>query len=688
MNVLEEPISILIVDDQPTNLKLLRVRLQGDGYIVYEASDGVKALSVLENHKVEAIISDILMPNMDGYEFCANIRRNKKYDSVAFIFYTATYTSAGDEEFALKLGADRFFKKPSPVQTILDSIHSIRENAKDRILSPINYSNETILREYSHSLVEKLEEQNMRLIEQNNKLNFEMQERKKAEDESIRQKYFFKLLFDVSPIGLAILDTENRLITANKTFQEMFQFTEESLKGKDLCDYIVPASSLNEAKLLMQKAPSGAILNQEVVLKRHDERILQVTLHIFPFIVDSQTTAICEIFIDRTKERSLEKQLREAQKMETLGNFSSGIAHDFNNILSIISGHAFLLQSKREDQKQIERCSDAIQKGCERGAGIVRQLLTFSRKTDTVFGFTNINTIAEEIRTFLVETIPKTIRLNFQLEKNLPAIKCDATQIHQLLLNLSINARDAMPDGGTLTITTQIIEQPDPNAMNPKLKYNRYVTIRVSDTGIGMDERTKERVFEPFFTTKQAYKGTGLGLSVVYGIVENHEGLIEIDSTLSVGTTFSIFLPVKKNVPELIVPVLKEGSPSLHKRKGFILFIEDEEMLRSLIYDYLTPKGYQILLARDGEEGLDIYRKYQTEISIVISDLGLPYLGGEEVVRKILSIGHDVKLVVASGFIGLEVKERILRDGPVEFIQKPYRLTELLELIEQEIQVK
>ncbi|EPG72760.1 PAS domain S-box protein [Leptospira fainei serovar Hurstbridge str. BUT 6] len=683
MNALEEPISILIVDDQPMNLKILRVRLQGDGYTVYEASDGIKALSILENNKVEAIISDILMPNMDGYEFCANIRRNKKYDSIAFIFYTATYTSAGDEEFALKLGADRFFKKPSPVQAILESIHSIRENAKDRILSPINYSNETILREYSHSLVEKLEEQNMKLIEQNNKLNFEMQERKKAEEESVRQKYNFNLLFDVSPIGLAILNTESRVITVNKTFQEMFQFTEESLKGNDLCEYIVPLSNMDEARSLFQKAVSGAILNREVVLKRRDERPLQVMLHIFPFITDSQTKAICEIFIDRTKERSLEKQLREAQKMETLGNFSSGIAHDFNNILSIISGHAFLLQSKRDDQNQIERCANAIQKGCERGAGIVRQLLTFSRKTDTIFGLSNINAVAEEIRAFLIETIPKTIRLDFQLENNLPSIRCDATQIHQLLLNLSINARDAMPDGGTLTIVTKIMEEPDPNEMNPKLKYNRYVAIQVSDTGTGMDERTKERIFEPFFTTKQASKGTGLGLSVVYGIVENHEGLIEIDSALSAGTTFSIFLPIKKNMPELIAPVLKEESHGLHKRKGFILFIEDEEMLRSLIYDYLVPKGYNILLAGDGEEGLNIYRKYQAEISIVISDLGLPYLGGEEVIRKILSFGENVRVVVASGFIGLEVKERMLREGPVEFIQKPYRLTELLELIEQ-----
>jgi two-component system cell cycle sensor histidine kinase/response regulator CckA len=378
--------------------------------------------------------------------------------------------------------------------------------------------------------------------------------------------------------------------------------------------------------------------------------------------------------------KQLEQQLIQAQKLESLGTLAGGIAHDFNNILGIIMGHSSMLERVRSDPAKFSQSVDAITKATLRGASLVKQLLTFAGQTDAVLGSMRINDIVTELKKLLQETFPKTITIATSLEKNQPWIVGDPNQIHQVLLNLCINARDAMPKGGTLSISTGTVEGASLKSKFPKATATRYVVMRVSDTGIGMDETTRHRIFEPFFTTKGPGKGTGLGLALVFGIVENHEGLVNVESQLGVGTTFTVCLPVEEHTHETSRPpklATQEAPGGLET----LLVVEDEETLRELLKAVLISKGYTVLTAEDGQQGIETFLKHQAEIAVVILDLGLPKLNGLEVFKRMREGDPGVKVILASGFIDPETKKEVHEAGVKHFVQKPYSPDDVLKKI-------
>jgi signal transduction histidine kinase/ActR/RegA family two-component response regulator len=394
--------------------------------------------------------------------------------------------------------------------------------------------------------------------------------------------------------------------------------------------------------------------------------------------------AVCGVLTDVTEQKLLGEQLRQAQKLESLGTLAGGIAHDFNNILGIILGHASILKPHQEEPKKLQESVDSITKAVQRGTNLVRQLLTFARKTDVLFESVNLNAVVEELVRMLRATFPKNIEFSLQLDPDLPLVTADANQLHQALLNLSVNARDVMPQGGTLSLSTSVVPGTHVNERFAEAIEEHYVRVGVGDTGSGMDEQTKKRIFEPFFTTKGIGRGTGLGLAVVYGVVNSHHGFVDFESEMGRGTTFHLYFPVAKGEIAGKEPLVQEPA-EISGGDEVILVVEDEEALVALLNQMLRSKGYHVLTAADGVEALEIYKQQADEIALVLTDLGLPRLGGWDLVKEIRKVNPRTKIVVASGYFDPNARSEMIRAGALDFVQKPYVPQEVLKRVRQVI---
>ncbi|MGA9363894.1 MAG: PAS domain S-box protein [Bacteroidota bacterium] len=384
---------------------------------------------------------------------------------------------------------------------------------------------------------------------------------------------------------------------------------------------------------------------------------------------------------DISERKLLEEQLRQAQKLESLGTLAGGIAHDFNNVLGIILGYTSMLEETKVDPKKSSRSIEAINKAVQRGAALVRQLLTFARKTDTLFESVRLNDVILELASMLQQTFPRTIQVSSQLEKEIPSITGDGNQLHQALLNLSVNARDAMPSGGTLTFATRAVMGVEVRRRFPEAQRERYVCISVTDTGIGMDKPLLARAFEPFFTTKEEGHGTGLGLAVVYGIVASHHGFIDVDSQVGHGTIFRLYFPIPERSIQMPLIATEESQAQVAGGTETLLVVEDEEMMLDLLKNILAGKGYRVMTAKDGAEAIEMYTQHRDQIDLVLMDMGLPKLSGAEALQRLQGINPKVKVILASGYISPHIKSEVLKAGVKHFVQKPYIPQEVLRHI-------
>ncbi len=372
-------------------------------------------------------------------------------------------------------------------------------------------------------------------------------------------------------------------------------------------------------------------------------------------------------------------QLLHAQKMEAIGTLAGGVAHDFNNILQVTVGYAELLlgdegfpENHREDLKRIYQSS-------KQGADLVHRLLTFSRKAEIKPQPINLNRRIKEMRKMMQRTLPKMIDIQLILAERLPTIFADPTQIDQILMNLAVNARDAMPDGGKLIIeTADVMLDEEYGKTNLVATAGRFVLLTVTDTGEGMDKETLEHIFEPFFTTKAVGEGSGLGLAMVYGIVQEHGGHIKCYSEPGNGTTFRIYLPAGASEEQTEQPTVRElprgGSET-------ILLVDDEKMIRDLGSRILSRAGYKIITANNGKEALTVYKNRQNEIAMVILDLIMPEMGGKQCLGEILKINPEVKVLVASGYSANGPTKEALEGGAKAFVSKPFHMGELLQAV-------
>ncbi|MDZ7363392.1 MAG: ATP-binding protein [candidate division KSB1 bacterium] len=379
--------------------------------------------------------------------------------------------------------------------------------------------------------------------------------------------------------------------------------------------------------------------------------------------------------------QKLQQQLFQAQKMETIGTLAGGIAHDFNNLLVGILGTASLMKTAIDRNSLLHEHIQTIEQAALRASELTKQLLGFARAGKYEVHSVNLNDTIEELMKLISRTLDKDIAVTAQFADDLWLIEGDGNQLHQALLNICLNARDAMPNGGTLMLATENLEiETKTSSSHFNVAPGKYVHVVISDTGIGMDAATQARIFEPFFSTKERGKGTGLGLAMVYGIVRNHGGRIYVESAIGKGSSFHIYFPATQ-----LAAVIPRPSPQLEAPPGreTILLIDDERVILDVASRILKQLGYGVLLAREGQEALRLFAERRHEIALVILDMVMPRLSGREVFRRLKEIDPQVRVLLSSGYSADGDAQAILNEGVIGFVQKPYLVSDLARAVKR-----
>ena len=905
---------ILTVDDNELNRKFLRVILGSEGHEVVEAADGSEAFEKLGSGKFDAVVTDILMPKMDGYRLCYKIRMSEEFKNLPVVVYSSTFTSVSDEQVALNVGADRFLRKPAARAEILLTVEEAVRAPRPRSKPVAPGAELEALKEYSEGLVRRLEATNDELdvaqqrltaayelqreserayrelvdlaptgivrstpegkivaanaafvamlgyesaeellavnardlyvdteartpaVEQwsrsgpastieiclkkrdgtplwvqgdgravrnpaGNVLRYEVfvqdvDQRKRAEEalrkseqrfarafsespiptsiseietgrildlndqflrilgysreevigktslelaiwadhedrdrasarvragESVvdqmttirtrsgevrdvigsavpvdvgslkcvlstflditdrrraeegmrKSEERFRKLFESNTIGIAIADLAGRTTEANDAYLNMLGYTrDELLDGELRWDAITPPEYADRDRAaVLELQRTGAATPWEKEIFRKDGSRVPVLIGVA--MLQASEGSVIAYIVDLSERRQLEEQFRQAQKMEAVGQLAGGVAHDFNNLLTAILGYADLLAGRLKPESAESEDLREIRKAGERAAALTRQLLAFSRQQVLERKVLNLNQLIADVEKMLGRLIGEDITLVTVLDPALGKVWADAGQVEQVVMNLAVNARDAMPHGGKLTIETANVELDDAYArQHVTVRPGSFVMLAVSDNGTGMDAPTLARVFEPFFTTKERGRGTGLGLATVYGIVKQSGGHIWAYSEPEKGTVFKIYLPpaaegvASEKVPEV-------GTVSLPGSET-VLLVEDEESVRALSRVILENHGYTVLEAGSGDEALEIVRNFDGTIHLVLTDVVMPSMPGSTLVSRLETLRPGIKVLYMSGY----TDDAVFRHGHLDrgraFLQKPF----------------
>ena len=464
-------------------------------------------------------------------------------------------------------------------------------------------------------------------------------------------------------------DLKGIITTWNPAAEKMYGYTAQEAIGSD-ARRLLPPGEADEVSENIARAREGVSSTYETTRMRKDGKRIAVALTVSPIRHRSGgIVGLSTVARDISERRRLEDQLRHSQKMEAVGRLAGGVAHDFNNLLSIIVGYAYLIQSSASEGEPIRGAAEQIMSAAEKAGSLTRQLLAFSRKQVLSPEVINLNQVTQGLGKMLPRLVGEDIDVRIVQGKDLRAIKADPSQIEQVIMNLVVNARDAMPDGGKLTIETANLYFDEQDARHHNVQKGDYVLLAVSDTGHGMDERTRVHIFEPFFTTKEAGKGTGLGLATVYGIVSQSNGYIWVYSEPGHGTTFKIYFPATFAA----VPVATVARPELTVcGRETILLVEDETGLRELLAHVLRDKGYHVLEAGSGPEAFRAVAGHQGPIHLVLTDVILPEMRGQQVAEEISRRYPDTAIMYMSGYTDNALMHGGSLPEGTKFLQKPF----------------
>ncbi len=512
--------------------------------------------------------------------------------------------------------------------------------------------------------------------------------RKEAEDSLSESKQRLSLLIQQTPMGVIECSPDFKVNEWNIAAENIFGYSKEEAKGRDIAELIVPESEKKPIgkiwKILLNNKSSSQSSNENIT---KDGRIILCEWYNTPLVdQDNNVVGVASLVRDITEGRQaeedkkiLETQLYQAQKMESIGRLAGGIAHDFNNILVGIMGFAEMLKMKHQDLSTFEgKAASTILSSAERAADLTNQILGFARGGKYNPVILNINESIKNTIEVTEKIFEKNIRIQFDFEENIKPIEADQNQIRQVFNNLFINAKEAMPEGGILTLKTENTDFDSKYAKNhPDISTGKYIKISVADSGKGMTKEICDRIFEPFFSTKSVGKSSGLGLATVYGIIKNHNGHIDVSSTPGSGSIFTILFPVSDKT-------IKKADIETEIIKGdgaTILIVDDEDVVRNFSENMLRSLGYKTLSAPNGKKGLEIYKKQKDKIDLVILDLIMPVMAGKETYMKLKKISPTIKVILASGYSKDEKATEILRQGAMGFIQKPFRILELSKIV-------
>ncbi|MFH1148306.1 MAG: ATP-binding protein [Pseudomonadota bacterium] len=506
-------------------------------------------------------------------------------------------------------------------------------------------------------------------------------QRKQALEAVIRAKENWEKTFDAISDMVMLLDKEHRILLVNKAASKFLKTTKERLVGQKCYQLVHGLNRPAENCSLLQTSRTLMPYSREIAESRIGGTFICSTSPILDQAgsIVGYTTALKDI----TESKHLEAQLLHAEKMTAIGTLAGGIAHDFNNILQAISGYTQLLLMRKGGEDNDYPYLSQIDKSVQRAAELIQQLLLFSQKIESRLRPVDLNHEVENIKRLLERMIPKMIAIEARLKEGMRDINADPVQLEQIIMNIAINAKDAMPDGGKLVFETDDVAlDAEYCKAHFSAKPGEYVMLSIRDTGIGMEKKTLERIFEPFYTTKEPSKGTGLGLAMVYGIVNSHGGHVTCQSEPGRGTTFRIYFPA--------LPVessdnwsQKMVSSETHGGNEAILLVDDDENLLDIGKNLLEQYGYAVITAESGEEALDIFRSGKSRVDLVVLDIGMPGMGGHKCMKELIKLDPEVKFIFASGYSA----DSDLRDAielySAFFIPKPYRLMDMLKKVRE-----
>jgi len=670
---------VLIVDDHEDNLYLLKSLLEGNGHSVGCALNGKEALEKLAQASYDLIVSDILMPEMDGFSLCKKIRSHPDWNALPFIFYTATYTGPQDEALARELGADGFIVKPCEPDSFLAQLEdlAIKASSKQASERRSQSNDEDILKMYNERLVRKLE-QKMSEMEK------EVQAKLTALDALQRNESLLNATQSISKIGGWEYNIKENKLFWTKETQRIYEIDSQDIP--DDTDRLLELSLScypNELRSQVENAfencvQMGEPYEMELAFTTIKGNQLMIKTSGQPVVQNGVITKVIGYIQDITAQKKQEKekeelqeQLRQSQKLESIGQLAGGIAHDFNNILTIVMGYSEEIMASLPPDNVIHQDAYEIVKAGQRAQELTRKLLAFSRKQLISPQILNPNRLIKEFQSMLIRLIGEDVEFITILAEEVNNIIIDPGQFEQVVMNIVINARDAMPHGGTLKIITQNYTVHAP--IKPFLReipVGEYVQLVISDTGCGMDKETQEKIFEPFFTTKGQTTGTGLGLATVYGIVRQSGGYIWMSSEPGKGSEFYLLFPVCNQEP---TDNVKANDDAVMMGNGeCILVVDDDPHIRNLALKQLKSMNYNVTVASNAREALKMILENGFRPELVISDVVMPGMNGKDLADLIVLHNPNQKILFISGYADNAIQNHGVFDDRYPILQKPF----------------
>lgn len=794
---------VLVADDRERNRYLLRTIIESKGWDCTEAADGEEALALARKAPPDLLITDVLMPRMDGFSLCRAWRADEQLRDIPLLIVSSTFNTARDEKLARDLGADGFLNHPVPPEVLLQEVRKLMNDSKAVAKATRTETSDDLIDDHMLALARKLEEKVEELENSNRELHAALQALREAESGRDRFKSELEQFFNLSPDLIFIVDRKLKLLQANPRWERDLGRDPDTLPGRSLLDFIheedremaakefeavftseesrrlqvrvrnggespkwvefhlasffnrrlfgighdvtqekealeqlqLRDTALRSAALgvvisrrngtvvwvnpafeaisgysreellgdtlekvrsgkhprefyheIWEHVESGKVWKGEAISRRKGGSLYYEETMITPmFNEDGEVVYYIAFKEDITERKQREKQMVRSQRMESIGHLAGGLAHDLNNVLAPIALSIEMLR-KGESSPSRRSMLEIMERSCARGADIIRQVLTFARGVEGEQVPVQMRHLVQELVAMVGETFPPDIHIVPDYPRDLWLVQGDATQLHQVLLNLAVNARDAMPNGGELRfeLRNRVLESGREN-LGLNVDPGRYVEVTVTDTGVGIDEDHIDQIFEPFFTTKEEGKGTGLGLPTVLGIIRSHGGMLEVSSERGKGTTFRFLVPVAKT--EAALPSVEAEWGEAPSGSGeTVLVVDDEEAVLKITQAILEDAGYRFLGARDGAEGVATYASHSHEIAVVITDVIMPVMHGAAMTASLQRINPDVKIIASSGFSeesGVERVEEMRAMGVKTVLKKPYTADALLRAVHE-----
>lgn len=666
---------ILIIEDEESIRSYISLLLCTLGYKTIEAASGEKGLKLAAKHRPDVILMDIMMPSMGGIEACKRLKADESLKNIPVIMATAK-TDDKTMENAFNAGAFDYISKP------LNKLE-----VKTRIKAALNYKKLDDLRRIKDlELESRVEERTAELAFANKKLKLQINERIERE----RRLKFLEKALETIDLGVTVANMNGKIIYTNPAEAAMHGYTVDELAGKDVGIFAPPES---RRPITQKTINEGKSKKRETINLRKDGSKFPVYL-ISTVVEDSQGTPIAVVAAckDITERKNAEKtrlqleaQLRQSQKMETIGTLAGGIAHDFNNILTPILTFAEVAMLEVDHKSDLRHYLSNIYGAGERARDLISHILTFSRQAELEMQPVKMKYIVREALKLITLTLPATIEVKRNIRSDITVL-ADPTQLHQIVMNLCTNAFHAMEQsGGVLSVSLKDTDiDMETASQYPDLAPGKHIKLCVSDTGEGITKGIMDKIFDPFFTSKSTGKGTGMGLSVVHGIVKSHKGIITVKSEPSKGTSFEVYIPQIKETKKIAAKARKEKK----SWNGNVLIVDDDEIVAKSIKMLLTIMGFNAIISTDGIKAIKLFKGKPDHFDLIITDMTMPNMTGDILSKKLLSVKPDIPIIICTGFSEHIDEDKAIQLGVKAFIMKPVLRNSLEEAIEKSLDNK